>query len=205
MKKNKACLSVKQGFAPIAIVLIVVAVLAVGGVAYYAEKSFKKENNFINQPIGNDFTYSLYDQDFLAQNMQDIPVGTSVDSIIKTNIELFMRHVCSGSSDNLAVSSNKVYGYNDKYIYAWIYCAEFSTNLQLEGASSVPYRLEYKNPNYLIIGYKRSPDGEGNETINKQIFGKYYNLMIKNPPSNSEIKELENQALDKAVETFKGF
>lgn len=188
MKKNK-------GFAPIAIVLIIIAVLVVGGIVY-----FKVKNN--SKVIENDFTYSLHDQDFLAQNMPDIHVGTSVDSIIKTNIESFMKHVCSGSSVNLAVSSNKLYGYDDKYIYAWIYCAEFSTDSKLEGVSSVPYRLEYKNPNYLIIGYKRSPDGEGNETINKQIFGKYYDLMIKNPPSSSEIQELAKQAFDKAVETL---
>ena len=49
MKKNK-------GFAPVAIVLIVVAVLAVGGVAYFKVKNNSKvvENNFTNQPTEND-------------------------------------------------------------------------------------------------------------------------------------------------------
>ncbi|KKR70166.1 MAG: hypothetical protein UU13_C0012G0012 [Candidatus Nomurabacteria bacterium GW2011_GWB1_40_7] len=38
MKNNKACLR-RQGFTPVLIIIIVLAVLAVGGIAYYAGKS----------------------------------------------------------------------------------------------------------------------------------------------------------------------
>ena len=41
MKTNKACLR-SQGFAPIAIILVVVAVLAVGGAAYFSGKNENK-------------------------------------------------------------------------------------------------------------------------------------------------------------------
>ena len=55
MKNNK-------GFAPIAIVLIVIAVLAVGGIAYYAGKSStpapqnETEDNITNNPVVNSNT-----------------------------------------------------------------------------------------------------------------------------------------------------
>ena len=51
MKNNKACLR-RQGFAPIAIVLIIVAVLVVGGGLYYSSKNtnpvYEEKNDGIN-------------------------------------------------------------------------------------------------------------------------------------------------------------
>jgi hypothetical protein len=79
MKKNKAYLSARQGFAPIAIVLIVVAVLAIGGVAYYAGKSFKKENNFTSQPAGNDIAQPVIKENtnVVDPNNPDMMIYTS--------------------------------------------------------------------------------------------------------------------------------
>lgn len=72
MKKNK-------GFAPIVIVLIVVAVLVVGGVAYYAGKSLKKENNLTNQPTENDIAQPAVkgNTNIIDPNNPDMMIYTS--------------------------------------------------------------------------------------------------------------------------------
>src|SRR3989344_448265 len=67
MKNNKACLR-RQGFAPIAIVLIIVAVLVVGGGLYYSSKNtnplyeekddgvnplYQNQDQVVNPPVTN--------------------------------------------------------------------------------------------------------------------------------------------------------
>ena len=130
MKKNKVCLSARQGFAPIAIVLIVVAVLVVGGVAYYAGKSFKKENNFTSQPAGNDIAQPAVKE---STNIVD-PDNPNLMTYISYKLGVSFKYLKNGGFSNgqeikpvengnevwLQVFVNsKAYPDHDNYILGW--------------------------------------------------------------------------------------
>ena len=138
MKKNKVCLSDRQGFAPIAIVLIVVAVLAVGGVAYYAGKSFKKENNFTSQPAGNDIAQPAVKENanIVDSNNSDITIYTSDRLGIQFTYPKIIS-ITSGSKNNLITTSNLVsVTENDNKLI--VSAGDFGSSYAL---------IFYKNPN----------------------------------------------------------
>lgn len=96
--------------------------------------------------------------------------------------------------------SNLLYGYDEKYAYAWVLCSGFivksSGELEPGTGFSIPTRLEYKQPDFQIVAYKHPEDGSFYDTTLRQLFPKkFYDL---GRPSNDEISELEKEVWDKA-------
>ncbi len=108
------------------------------------------------------------------------PVGTlrtTPQSELQSHVDDFM--VTQGSEHDLGKEnyqcSSTLYGYDDKYAYAWVYCSGFTlkTNGELEQgtAISAPARLEYTDPHFQIVAFERPGDG-GNPPTLKQLFPK---------------------------------
>lgn len=167
-----------------AVLLIIILVLLVGGGMYYLGV---KKSNVNVVPEQNNFTNN-------EEKNKEIS-----DSSLKLKIESFME-----SSFKKNVLSNKVacssilYGNEEKYSYAWVYCGEFDGSKKLVQASSGATRLEYSSVNDPITGFKEASECCSSESVDREIFpGKYYDLMIKGHPTNDEIKQLEQDALNK--------
>ena len=98
--------------------------------------------------------------------------------------------------------SNHLYGYDDKYAYAWVYCSGFmvKNNNELEEGTgfSTRARLEYRQPNFYIFAYNQPGDGSSYDTTLRQIFPKkFYDLAYLHLP-NDKIDELNREVRDKA-------
>lgn len=98
--------------------------------------------------------------------------------------------------------SNYLYGHDNQYIYAWMYCGSYVIKNGADAdrltAFSTPMRFEYQGQNFQIIDYKHPGDGNTYGPTLKQIFPlKFYNLAIAHP-SNETIKILDQAVKDKA-------
>lgn len=121
---------------------------------------------------------------------------------LQSNINYFME---SKVSDNYLRKDNYhcgniLYGYDDKYAYAWVYCSGFivtgTEELKQGTAFSTPTRLEFTKPNFEIIDYKQP--GMGNQygpTLRLLFPKKFYDI---GHPSNTEINRLEDELRNKA-------
>jgi hypothetical protein len=179
MKTNK-------GFAPIVIVLIIVAVLAVGGVAYYSGKN----SNTIEEK-------QEVEQSFSPEN-KDI----NLSLILKSNIESYM---ASGpykteTTTKKSACSSIFYGYENNYAYARVYCGEYDKNFTLGSASNVPARFEYDS-SYKIISHIEASECCADESKDREVFGSFYDVMVKKTPSNEETAKQATEALAKIKNT----
>jgi hypothetical protein len=96
------------------------------------------------------------------------PVGTlktTKNETLQANINSFME---SQKSPNVLGKenyhcSNTLYGFDDKYAYAWVNCSGYIVNNENEreqgSAFSVATRLEYKAPGFQIISFKQPGSG----------------------------------------------
>jgi len=115
---------------------------------------------------------------------------------LQSNINTFMESQAGDSlgKDNY-YCSNLLYGYDDKYAYAWVYCSGFvvKNNNELEQgtAFSIPTRLEYKLPNFQIINFKQPDDGTLYISTIRQLFPKSVYDLFEEHPSNVELSKLE--------------
>jgi len=169
MKKNKVCLSARQGFAPIAIVLIIVAVLVVG---FFYFKT--KKNNYIVEPVGQ-VKNNLLPNDVQQKNQESN--GNETGTIQKSgeSTEPAQLNPISITGDK----PNKLYNFHsDKF--------GVSFSLAIVGpADRIPFVVEDSNGIYMHEKNKNDAD-YSLEAIKKavscSIFGtciKFYK--IKNP------------------------
>lgn len=184
--------TLNKGFAPIVLVIIIVALLSVGGVVYY--KKIKPETY-----AGIENTEQI-NQTLNEQNAQNIAV---IDPKLKSNIEAYMALKYQPKTEFLTTTcSSLVYGVGDGYAYAWVYCGTYEKSLALSTASSVGVRLKY-NSSYKIISHDEVSECCGNEARDLQVFpGKYYQLLVKGHPTNEQSQALAAEALNKAKVFF---
>lgn len=140
-----------------------------------------------------------------------VPIGilntNNKNEQLQSNINYFMESNVSENflgKDNYHCS-NILYGYDDKYAYAWVYCSGFivtgTEELEQGTAFSIPTRLEYTKPNFEIINYKQP--GMGNQygpTFRLLFPKKFYDI---GQPSNVEINRLEEELRNKAKAKIK--
>ena len=109
---------------------------------------------------------------FIAQP-RDV-VHTEQNELLQSHINSFMESQV-GADDigrDHYYCSNFFYGYDSRYAYAWVYCSGFVIEkggvLKQGTAFSIPTRLEYRQPNFQVIGYKQPGDGDlYNPTLRK--------------------------------------
>jgi hypothetical protein len=138
---------------------------------------------------------------------------------LRSNINTFMESQVSNydlGKDNY-YCSNILYGYDDKYAYAWVYCSGFivhnDNEIEQGTGFSIPTRLAYVLPNFQVVSFQQPMDDGLPPTLN-QLFP-LYDLAIQqltealNPfgqgnktiqtssildhPSNAELQKLEEE------------
>ena len=128
------------------------------------------------------------------------PVGTlkiEQDAELQSNINIFME----SDVDDYTMGkenyhcSNILYGYDDQYGYAWVFCAGYimksQNELEIGTTFSIPTRLEYTQPNFEIIAFQQPGDGAlYAPTLQKLFPKKMYDL---GHPSNAEIDALKDE------------
>ncbi|MCX6752820.1 MAG: hypothetical protein NTW62_00530 [Candidatus Nomurabacteria bacterium] len=212
MKKNKGFIGIGMFIA------IIVAALAVGGGAtYYATKNSQKvqENNVVDNsqqiPQNNNYQKIPGNENGVINSNGQAPAvnpahpeqaqNTSsekeISLKIKSNVESFMasHNYKSQTTGNISSCSSVLYGYENNYAYAWVFCGEYDKNFKLGPASSVAVRVTY-NSNYEITAIKEGSECCNNQIEDKQIFGKYYDISSKGP-SNEIRASLQSEALNK--------
>lgn len=134
------------------------------------------------------------------------PVGalkTTNNEILRSHISTFMESKRSPydlGHDNYHCSST-LYGYDDKYAYAQVYCSGFIVSAKNEvtqgtGFSS-PIRFEYTLPDFKVINFKQPSDGDLLVRTTKKLFPeKLYESVINNP-SVTEMNSLEQEVKSK--------
>ncbi len=99
---------------------------------------------------------------------------------------------------------NVLYGYDDKYAYAWVLCighiVESNGELEQGSGFSIPARFEYDKSGFQIIGFEQPSDGSGYVPSLKKLFPLQF---FYNHPSNDEIDKLENEIKDKVKAVIK--
>lgn len=126
------------------------------------------------------------------------PVGvlvTEPNSVLKANAESYMETATEGRCSSI------LYGYDDQYAYTWMYCGQYDGSVgedpvHLLSATSVPTRLEYRQPNFDVIGFAEPKDGNLYSSTLKALFPKA--MVDLAEPSNDEKELLEARALQKA-------
>jgi len=134
-------------------------------------------------------------------------VNYTKDEKLQLNINFFMESQKQSEyalgKDNY-YCTNILYGYDDKYAYAWVFCIGHivKSNGELEQGSgfSVPTRFEYDKSNFQIIGFEQPSDGSGYGPSLKKLFPPKY---FYNNPSNDEIDKLENEIRNKVTAVVK--
>jgi hypothetical protein len=143
---------------------------------------------------------------FRVLNAYANPVGvlrTERNAELEANIDTFMETATNTpltqGRENYRCS-NLLYGYDDRYAYAWVFCAGYSTGeelkVTLESASSIPTRLEYSQGTYDIVAFEQPKDGNLYEPTLKKLFPKI--IFSYSHPTNEEIAVLEAKTLQKA-------
>ena len=165
---------------PFAKIFVVVALLV--AVIFIAQKYFKNSDDFA-KPIEN--------------------LNTDQNEKIKSNINTFMESQVSENDlrkENY-YCSNFLYGYEDKYAYAWVYCSVFeikNDNVLEEGYSfSIPTRLEYKQPNFQVIHSEQPGDGNLYDSTLRQLFPKKF--YDKGHLPNDEVTKLDLEVRNKVT------
>lgn len=159
---------------------IFIAVVLLVGVVFIAQKYFKNSDNFA-KPIGI--------------------LNTNQNEKLKSNINTFME--LRVSENDLGKEnyycSNFLYGYDDKYSYAWVYCSGFEIKnndvLEQGTAFSIPTRLEYRQPNFQVIDFKQPGDGSLYDSTLRQLFPKKF--YDKGHLPNEEINKLDVEVRSK--------
>lgn len=129
-----------------------------------------------------------------------IPSGTSsrlpIDIQIQEKVNSFLEGQLNKSDLLLKKEkehyhcSNLLYGYDDQYIYVWMYCGSYIVQNTIDVARltafSIPMRFEYQSQNFQIVDYKQPGDGSAYASSLKQIFpSKFYNLAIAHPSTET--------------------
>jgi hypothetical protein len=145
-------------------------------------------------------------QKLLFVNSMDFakPIGdlrVSANSELQSNINSYME---SQKDENYLGKENYhcaniLYGYDDKYAYAWVICSGFiSKGGELKGGtgSSAPTRLEYSGSDFQIIGFREPADASSLDPTLRELFPeKFYQL---GRPSNTELEKLDKEVINKA-------
>ena len=81
--------------------------------------------------------------------------------------------------------STTLYGYDNKYAYAWVNCSGYleNANHQREQGSGfgMPIRFEFASPDYKILSYKQPSDGSQYAQTIRQLFPeKFYKRAMGN-------------------------
>lgn len=125
---------------------------------------------------------------------------------LQSNINSFMESQKSEyalGGDNY-YCTNILYGYDDKYAYAWVLCIGYivKDNGELEqgSGSSVPTRFEYNEPGLQITGFEQPGDGAAYNPSLKKLFPLQF---FYNHPSNDEIDKLEKKIMNKVKAVVK--
>lgn len=158
--------------------IFIVAVLLIG-VIFITQKYFENSDNFAKS-IG----------------------ALNTEQKLKSNINTFMESRVSEydlGKENY-YCSNFLYGYDDKYAYAWVYCSGFEIKnndvLEQGTAFSIPTRLEYRQPNFQVIDFKQPGDGSLYDSTLRQLFPKKF--YDKGQLPNEEINKLDIEVRSKA-------
>jgi hypothetical protein len=117
---------------------------------------------------------------------------------LQSNINTFMES--QGRGDALGKDNyycrNILYGYDDKYAYAWVYCSGFIVNnnneIEQGTAFSIPTRLAYVLPNFQIIRFQQPMD-DGLPPTLEQLFPESFYDLARSSPSDAELKKLEEE------------
>jgi len=154
------------------------------------------------------FFYNNFNQNSKSALPSDLSSSLPTDIQIQEKINNFLEGHLNKSDLLLKQEkehyhcSNYLYGYDNQYIYVWMYCGSYivqnGTDAARLSAFSTPMRFEYQSQNFQIVDYKEPGDGNTYAPTLKQIFPlKFYSLAIINP-SNETIKTLNQVVEDKA-------
>lgn len=137
------------------------------------------------------------------------PVGvlkTTRNDILRANITSFME--AHGSKNDLGKDiyhcSNRLFGYDEKYVYALVYCSGFiiaeNNEIKQGSAFSVPMRLEYKLPGYQIVKYEEPQDGARYSPTLRKLFPKEIYELNEIPPKRAVGEDnLMQEVLSKVI------
>lgn len=130
------------------------------------------------------------------------PVGelkTDNNHMLQSNINSFMES--KGHSENYHCGSF-LHGYDDKYAYARVLCIDFivrsNGDIQEEGGFCGPIRLEFKQPNYEVIAFRRPEDGENYGSSLRYLFPKA--MYDKDDPNGRSSKKIFQMIHQEAVQ-----
>jgi len=161
---------------------IIVAIVLIGVVSFFAVKNYSSKN------------YSGF-----AESVGRLQA--SGNNKLQSNINSYMESKKSEydlGKDNYHCS-NILYGYDDKYAYAWVYCSGFMSKegeLEQGTAFSIPTRLEYQGSDFKIVDFQQPMDGDLYDPTLRKLFPKrFYDI---GHPSNAEINKLDQEVRDKA-------
>lgn len=131
---------------------------------------------------------------------------TTENNMLQTNINKFMESQKSKyvlGKDNYHCG-NKLYGYDDKYAYASVYCSGFvlsdTNELEQGSAFSTPMRFEYKLPDFKIINGKQPEDGSNYSSSLHGLFPQTLYGKVTDNTTDSEIQNLTEEVKKKAEE-----
>ncbi len=165
MKNNK-------GFIGLGLILAIIAVLAVGGGAYYlGTKNISVSKNTV------------------VDNSQTVPAeNQNIDSTLKSNIESFLINgpYKPVNKNDKVTCKITLYGYENNFAYTFSSCSEFDNNQKLITGGSFPARFKYDSL-YKIISYNEAADGEGYRDSVKELFPvKFQDFIISRDEPNME-------------------
>ncbi|GEM_PF-5097442 len=140
------------------VVVVLLIIILISLFAIY--KSFLNDSLDFAKPVGN---LKIFENHELQSNINTFMESqTSAYTLGKEN------YYCS----------NKLYGYDDKYAYAWVYCSGFTIKdnggLEQGTAFSIPTRFEYINPHFEIFAFQQPRDGNFYDSSLSQLFPKKF-------------------------------
>ena len=95
--------------------------------------------------------------------------------------------------------SSLLYGYDEQYAYTWVYCSGYEgTGSGAEPGTgfSVPTRLEYRQADGQVTGFKQPVDGAGYGNSLRKLFPK--KIYDMTPPANDQLNQLVAETKAKA-------
>ncbi len=122
-------------------------------------------------------------------------LNTTQNEVLRANINTFMEsrvnEYAIGKEDYYC--ANFLYGFDEKYAYAWVYCSGFeiqSNDEIIQGtAFSIPTLLQYMQPNFQITDFKQPSDGNLYDESFRQLFPK--KIYDRGRLSNVEVTTLD--------------
>lgn len=176
--------------------ILLIAILAlVGAVGYFAYKNSQQKPM---TPL------TISPSLLPSATPSSIPVVTTGNSKLQANINSFMEsqvteHALGKENYHCA---NYLYGYDEKYAYAWVLCQGFVSkpNGDLEQGTgfSGPTRLEYRQPNFQIVGFRQPGNGSLYDPGLRELFPKEFYDKARLHLPNAEVEKLMQEVRIKA-------